>query len=87
MLLPETDEEGAAAVAERIRGAVERRIFGEFGVPNAISLRCSIGVSSMPSHGDSPTELILAADRALYLAKQQGRNRVIVAETTADVAA
>jgi diguanylate cyclase (GGDEF)-like protein len=88
MLLPETDEQGAAAVAERIRRAVERRAFGEpLGVPSAISLRCSIGVSSMLSHGDSPTELILAADRALYLAKQQGRNRVVVAEAKANVAA
>jgi diguanylate cyclase (GGDEF)-like protein len=87
MLLPETDEEGAAAVGERIRRALERRIFSELGVPNAISLRCSIGVSSMPSHGDSQSELILAADRALYLAKQQGRNRVIVAEAKATAAA
>ena len=87
MLLPETDEEGAAAVAERIRRSVERRAFGELGVPNAISLRCSIGVSSMLSHGDSPSELILAADRALYLAKQQGRNRVVVAQAKATVAA
>ena len=86
MLLPETDEEGAAAFAERIRRAVERRAFGEFGVPNAISLRCSIGVSSMPAHGDSPAALVLAADRGLYAAKQQGRNRVVVAETTANAA-
>ena len=87
MLLPETDDEGAAAVAERIRHSVERRTFGELGVPTGISLRCSIGVSSMLSHGDSPNELILAADRALYLAKQQGRNRVVVAEAKANVAA
>jgi diguanylate cyclase (GGDEF)-like protein len=86
MLLPETDGEGAAAVGERIRRALERRVFGELGVPNSLALRCSIGVSSMPSHGDSPNELILAADRALYLAKQQGRNRVVVAETKANAA-
>ena len=86
MLLPDTDEEGAAAVAERIRRAVERRAFGEFGVPNAISLRCSIGVSSMLAHGDSQGELILAADRALYLAKQHGRNRVVVAEVKTNAA-
>ncbi|TMB37434.1 MAG: GGDEF domain-containing protein, partial [Deltaproteobacteria bacterium] len=86
MLLPETDEQGAAAFAERIRSAVERRAFGESGLPAAISLRCSIGVSSMPSHGESPGALILAADRALYLAKQQGRNRVVVAEVKANAA-
>jgi diguanylate cyclase (GGDEF)-like protein len=86
MLLPDTDEQGAAAFAERIRRAVERRAFSELGVPNAISLRCSIGVSSTLSHGDSQSELILAADRALYLAKQQGRNRVVVADMKADAA-
>ena len=68
MLLPETDEQGAAAFAERIRCAVERGAFGDLGVPTGISLRCSIGVSSTASHGDSPSELILGADRALYLA-------------------
>ncbi|MFL5248802.1 MAG: GGDEF domain-containing protein, partial [Myxococcales bacterium] len=86
MLLPETDEEGAAAFAERVRRAVERRVFSDIGVPPSFALRCSIGVASMPAHGDSPTALILAADRALYLAKQQGRNRVIVAAATANAA-
>ncbi|MFL5433363.1 MAG: diguanylate cyclase [Myxococcales bacterium] len=86
MLLPETDEEGAAAFAERVRRAVERRVFSDIGVPPSFALRCSIGVASMPAHGDSPTALILAADRALYLAKQQGRNRVIVAPATANAA-
>jgi len=86
MLLPETDEEGAAAFAERIRRAVERRAFTDLGVPNGISLRCSIGVSSTVAQGDSPSELILAADRALYLAKQQGRNRVVVAGLEATAA-
>jgi len=86
MLLPETDDQGAAAFAERIRCAVERGAFGDLGVPTGISLRCSIGVSSTATHGDSPSELILAADRALYLAKQQGRNRVVVAGLEASAA-
>ena len=86
MLLPETDDQGAAAFAERIRCAVERGAFGDLGVPTGISLRCSIGVSSTATHGDSPSELILAADRALYLAKQQGRNRVVVAGLEANAA-
>jgi len=86
MLLPETDEQGAAAFAERIRAAVERRAFADLGAQNGISLRCSIGVSSTVAHGDSPSELILAADRALYLAKQQGRNRVVVAGLEANAA-
>jgi diguanylate cyclase (GGDEF)-like protein len=86
MLLPETNEEGAAAVAERIRYSVERRVFSEFNLPVSISLRCSIGVATMPAHGDSLTGLILAADRALYVAKQEGRNRVVIADVTAQAA-
>jgi len=39
----------------------------------------SVGVAAYPDHGTSAAQLILAADSAMYLAKAQGRDRVIVA--------
>jgi diguanylate cyclase (GGDEF)-like protein len=40
----------------------------------------SVGVAVFPEHGDSYASLVEAADRAMYRAKQEGRDRVIVAE-------
>ena len=42
----------------------------------------SIGVASFPGHGGTWEEVLRAADQALYFAKEHGRNRVIVAETS-----
>ena len=39
----------------------------------------SVGVAAYPEHGTSAAQLILAADSAMYLAKAQGRDRVVVA--------
>jgi diguanylate cyclase (GGDEF)-like protein len=39
----------------------------------------SIGAAEYPAHGDTPEELIAAADRAMYLAKGAGRDRVMIA--------
>jgi diguanylate cyclase (GGDEF)-like protein len=39
----------------------------------------SIGAAEYPAHGDTPEELIAGADRAMYLAKGAGRDRVMIA--------
>ena len=39
----------------------------------------SIGIAEYPSHGDTPEELIASADAAMYRAKSEGRDRVLVA--------
>jgi diguanylate cyclase (GGDEF)-like protein len=62
-------------VAERIRRLVANTIFeGEHGEP--IRLTISIGVASFPEHGDQRDALLDLADKAMYLAKSQGRDCV-----------
>lgn len=75
VILPETDEPGACAVAERIRSTVEESITT---TPRGdmVHVTVSIGVATFPSHGETVTTLIHAVDQALYAAKREGRNLV-----------
>ncbi|MHB8841092.1 MAG: sensor domain-containing diguanylate cyclase [Candidatus Aquicultor sp.] len=75
-VLPNTGQEGAAVVAERIRTKVEQTSFqGEAKQP-AGKLTVSLGVATYPFHSISKNGLIHSADVALYKAKENGRNRV-----------
>jgi len=74
LLLPATDAEGALEVAQRARLAVI-----DLQIPHAASalgqVSVSLGVAAeIPSLCSTPSELLKAADEALYLAKQEGRN-------------
>lgn len=73
VVLPETDDEGARAVAERIRLAVREATGRGTGVPMTT---ISIGCATAPEDGMTPADLVAAADRALYRAKESGRDRV-----------
>ena len=73
VILPQTAEEGALVAAERLRVAVEEHTFPL--TPRG-SITISLGVASFPAAGHTANELIQFADRALYSAKQAGRNRV-----------
>jgi two-component system, cell cycle response regulator len=79
VLLPETDLEGAASLAEKIRAAAAARLFGDGA--RAFHLTLSAGASSL-SDGESGNDMIARADVALYQAKEQGRNRVETAESS-----
>ena len=77
IVLPDTELDGAMFVAEKIRKRVE-----DLQIPNSETPgRCvtiSLGVASMlPSMGVSPSSLIALADKAMYQAKNSGRNRVV----------
>lgn len=72
ILLPETDEQEAAHIAERIRASLQKGISPTIAFPITIS----IGVAQYRL-GESLEALEERADQALYIAKQQGRNRVL----------
>lgn len=79
LVLPETDAEGAAAVGERIRAEMEAHPFtGADDIPPTVKT-ISVGVATFPLHATNPTRLLEAADRAMYAAKREGKNRVNIA--------
>ena len=75
ILLPDTDHEGALQAAETVRASLDG-----LAIPAVVThLTASFGVATIPDHAVDGTSLIRAADRALYLAKAAGRNRVMAA--------
>lgn len=68
----------AKAVAEKIRTTVEARKFEQDGAKFGVTI--SQGLAEWPRHGATAEALIAAADRALYAAKQRGRNQVVTAD-------
>lgn len=78
ILLPEADAEGAYAIAERIRTRIEKLEVRAGDEP--MSTTVSIGIACYPAqYSDSIAGLIDRADRAMYAAKQAGRNRAVMA--------
>jgi len=75
VLLPETPPKGAADVAERIRNAIGARPIAFDG--QRITVTVSIGIACYPEDGRTLDALAARADRALYQAKQEGRNKVL----------
>lgn len=77
IVLPETDNIGGSIVAEKIRSSVEKLNIPHIGSNISKYLTVSVGVSTLISDSKLiPENLILEADKALYLAKQKGRNRI-----------
>jgi diguanylate cyclase (GGDEF)-like protein len=76
VVLPQTDAEGAAQLAERIREAVERLQVPRVDGQGSLRLQASFGVAALPESALDREGLIAAADAALYRAKRAGRNRV-----------
>jgi len=75
-LMPETDQDGAFSAAERVRTALELERDEEFG---AITVSAGVVIAN---HGSTAESLFHAADRALYEAKESGRNTTVVRVAT-----
>jgi diguanylate cyclase (GGDEF)-like protein len=71
LILPQCGREDAITVAERLREAI-----ASTSLPKIGQVTASVGVATYPSAAKSKEELIEMADRAMYLAKAAGRNRV-----------
>lgn len=83
VILPETTKENGLIVAEWLQKNIAETPFilnNEAGNQDEISITISLGVADLLPDGGSKESLIAAADQALYQAKNQGRNRVILAQ-------
>lgn len=79
VLMPETDTEQAVGFVERLRQRIEAN---DFRVDqHSLRITTSAGVACCRSDGDSQDEIVNRADRALYAAKNAGRNRVCTEPT------
>ncbi len=76
VLLPESTGREALQVAERMRQAVETKL-NDGTTPWPQRITVSAGVATFPEDGDNAHDVLSAADQAMYVAKRQGRNRVI----------
>lgn len=74
LLLASINADKAAAAAERLRA-----ILADHAIEGVGDITVSMGVATCPAHADSERTLYSASDRALYVAKNEGRNRVAVA--------
>ena len=77
VMMPATPKEGAAIFAERVRSGIENYKF-EMRDGQVQSVTVSIGVSTYSEDAKTPQALIEKADKNLYLAKSEGKNRVVL---------
>ncbi len=77
-VLPQTDGDNAATLAEDLRERIQRLILPIDG--HSLRISASFGVACFPQDGDLVRTLLAAAEAALYQAKESGRNRVVPAQ-------
>ena len=79
MIMPETNIEGAIIPVQRLRRSVEDYDFNYNGVKAKVTV--SIGLTMNYAEFNTPADMLKSADEALYRAKEEGRNRVILYES------
>jgi diguanylate cyclase (GGDEF)-like protein/PAS domain S-box-containing protein len=80
VVLPHTGYKGALELAERVRQGIERKVQVKTPKGEKVGVTASLGVSTFPRHATDPGTLVAAADEAMYLAKDRGRNNVAGAD-------
>ncbi|MGD1699816.1 diguanylate cyclase domain-containing protein [Dapis sp. BLCC M229] len=79
ILLPNTNQEGASSIAELIRQTLHKIAIPHKESKVSSIVSASLGIASIiPSSESSPDALITMADKALYIAKQEGRDRAMI---------
>ena len=79
VIMPETGTDQAEIIAERLREAIAEEPFTISGSDDKLEITVSIGLACCDATTKSSSEILEKADQALYRAKDQGRNQVIVA--------
>ncbi len=79
IILPKTTAEKCFNLAEDLRSAIEERKISSID-GKTLSITVSIGISEFPSHAEDKSDIIAAADRALYISKKEGKNKSTIAE-------
>jgi two-component system cell cycle response regulator len=79
VVMPDTDAMSAAAIAERLRGIIESQPFHLKTAGTMLNITASLGIACNTHGAETPEQLMKQADRALYEAKNGGRNRVVAA--------
>jgi len=76
VIMPSTPKRGAYAAAERLRAAITETVFPQAAHQPLGRLTASLGIATYPAEGRNAAEFVEQCDRALYLAKAGGRDRV-----------
>ena len=74
VLLPKTDKKETYIIAERLRTDIEKYVFTHEDILPQKKLTVSLGLATYPEDAKTPAELIAASDKALYQAKNRGKN-------------
>jgi diguanylate cyclase (GGDEF)-like protein len=81
VILPETDEQTADLVANRLRLRILQEAASViWNEAPGYRITVSVGVATVPAHGSTSERLLQAADEALYQAKRKGKNQVVIAQ-------
>jgi diguanylate cyclase (GGDEF)-like protein len=78
VILPQTGDHDALTIAERIRSSIEKAFFSNAQGTRDVKITISIGCSSYPDGVHTLEQLLEKVDKALYKAKSDGRNRIVM---------